>query len=157
MINVINENDVVIEKIPIIVKRNNSEQVVYGLFCKDSNIKSVYVGSTNDIKQRMRNHKSNCNNSCNRYSNYKLYETIRANGGWSNWIHVIFEKYNGSKSELKIREQYWFDVIKPDLNTNHPYRCITYWEQYNKKYRIDNMAQYKDYQKQYRLKKKANV
>jgi len=42
----------------------------------------TYIGSTKDWKQRQQMHKSNCFNTNSPAHNYKLYQTIRANGGW---------------------------------------------------------------------------
>ena len=59
-------------------KYNNSN--IYKIFCKDTTIKEVYVGSTTNFKHRNIHHKSDCNNengkrNLSRKSFAVLYET----------------------------------------------------------------------------------
>ena len=48
-------------------------------------IKDVYVGHTVDFVKRKNSHKLSCTHS--KYKNHtcKVYQIIRANGGWTNW------------------------------------------------------------------------
>jgi len=48
----------------------------------DENIKDCYVGSTSNFKVRKWDHKRL---SSDENSKFKIYETIRNNGGWNNW------------------------------------------------------------------------
>jgi predicted GIY-YIG superfamily endonuclease len=63
---------------------------IYKICCDDLP-EFVYVGSTKAFRQRKNEHKSNCNND-NKKHNFKLYQTIRENGGWENWRMVIIDE-----------------------------------------------------------------
>ncbi len=57
------------------------EYVFYLIKCKDPEIKDTYIGKTLDFQQRKSIHKYDCiAGGC------KLYQCIRANGGWENWV-----------------------------------------------------------------------
>ena len=42
----------------------------------------VYIGSTYDFKNRMRQHKYSCYNEKSKKYNFFVYQFIRQNGGW---------------------------------------------------------------------------
>lgn len=78
-----------------------------------------YIGSTKDLKQRKRGHKSNSNNSNRSDYNCKLYTTIRDNGGWDCCVVAPVEEYEcESKRQAECREEYWRREYKAMLNTN---------------------------------------
>jgi predicted GIY-YIG superfamily endonuclease len=59
-----------------------SNTINYKITCKNPDITDVYVGHTTNFVQRKHSHKQSCiNNKATNYS-CKLYEVIRANGGW---------------------------------------------------------------------------
>ena len=61
-----------------------SKTVMYKIVCRDPNIKEIYVGHTvNFIKRKSRHHGS-CNCESDKAYNLKIYQCIRANGGWNN-------------------------------------------------------------------------
>ena len=68
-----------------------SNTILYKIVCKDLKIKDLYVGYTTNYVQRKYAHKQNCNNSKSVNYSYKLYEVIRANGGWNNWDMEIIK------------------------------------------------------------------
>ena len=82
---------------------------------------NIYIGSTNNIKQRMHEHRSSCNNVDGREYNKEKYEYIRNNGGWNEWEMLEIEKCD-SKEEALSAEKYLYDLLKPSLNTLRPYR-----------------------------------
>ena len=89
--------------------------VVYKIFCKDNDIKDFYIGSTKDIKNRMRLHKSKKNLPC------RLYKTVRENGSWENWDYEILENCNvSSRTQLTFREKHYYNLLKPTLNSITP-------------------------------------
>jgi hypothetical protein len=53
----------------------------------DTNLK--YIGSTKDFDYRMCIHKSDCNNPKSKKYNFKVYKTIRDNGGWDNFNKIL--------------------------------------------------------------------
>jgi len=99
-----------------------SNSVIYNLTCKDKTVLEIYIGSTHDENIREQRHKSSCNNVNNKNYNFKVYEFIRANGGYDNWKFEILERYPcDNKTQLRIRERYYYDLFNPELNTNRPY------------------------------------
>ena len=145
-----------------------SKSVIYGIYCKDETVLEFYIGSTYDEKQREKNHKDHWNNENNDKYNYKVYQFIRANGGWDNWKFEVIENYPcENKIELVIQEQYHYDLLNPTLNTKRPYipeeerkeeqriRSVKHREDnreqkkiYHAKYRKDNRDKIKEQNKQ---------
>jgi hypothetical protein len=78
-----------------------------------------YIGSTRDFKQRIKGHKSTCNNELNPHYLYKIYQHIRANGGWDCCNITPVEEFEcETKQQALIREEYWRREYKSLLNTN---------------------------------------
>jgi len=129
----------------------------------------IYVGSTTNFKNRKNQHKGKCYNEKWKTYNFPVYQFIRNNGGWGQWVMIPIEQYPcNSKKELEIRERYHIDLLRPTLNKNIPTRTIKeYWidnndkkreirRRYNeshkekiKKYRDDNKEKWNEYNKQY--------
>ena len=107
----------------IAVKDDFSGSVIYKIYCKDENIKDFYIGSSKDLYDRMRVHKSMCyNENVSGYS-LKIYEFIRENGDWKNFDVEIVEYYPcKNEKELKIREQYYIKKYEPTLNCLNAHR-----------------------------------
>ena len=86
-----------------------SHTVIYKIVCKDLAVSYVYVGSTTNLIKRRQAHKSSCNNPKARNYSFKVYETIRGNGGWDNWEVVLVESYPDctSSEEDRKREREW--------------------------------------------------
>ena len=57
----------------------------YKIVCKDTNVKSLYVGHTTDFTKRKSQHKHLCCAENDKRYNVHVYEFIRENGGWDNW------------------------------------------------------------------------
>lgn len=95
-------------KLPI----DYSKTVIYRISCNELP-DFIYVGSTTDFTKRKARHKCSCKNS-----EFKLYRTIRENGGWDNWRITIIDEYIDctTKIEQKIREQKWIDDLNANLN-----------------------------------------
>jgi hypothetical protein len=138
---------------------NNS--CIYKLVHKeDFDNENIYIGSTTNFIKRKYMHKNACNNESDKRYNLKLYQFIRDNGGWDNWVMVQIEPYScNSKKELETKERYWIETLKSKLNCFIPTR--TYAEYYNdnkekileknKQYNIDNRDKLVEYQKEYRI------
>ena len=82
---------------------------------------------------------------------------MRENGGWENWTMVPLEEYPCENSiQSRIRERYWEDTLKADMNMSRPF--ITEEERkehkilYNKKLTIKR-HQDEDYRKAYNARK----
>ena len=70
-----------------------------------------YIGSSKDIKKRWVSHRSLSVHK--RYPNVKLYKAM-ASYGLDNFIFEIIEKTDN----LKEREQYYIEQLKPSYNNN---------------------------------------
>ena len=90
---------------------------VYKIVCRDKEITEFYIGSSMNFKERKYLHKSNSNNlNCRSYC-MPLYMFINVNGGFENWEIVVIKEYKFiTKKELNINEQYYKDLLKPNLN-----------------------------------------
>ena len=112
-----------------------SNTIIYKIYCNDDSISDVYVGHTTNFYVRKYHHKNACNALKH---NYKIYKTIRENGGWDNWNMVEIANYNCKNStEARIKEQQHYEELKPSLNccspyaTKIPYFCSTCNLQFN--------------------------
>ena len=139
-------------------KIDYSKGLIYKIVCKDLQCKDLYVGSTTDFTRRKYEHKSNCTNENTKKYNLKLYQTIRANGGWGNWSMIEIEKYNCKDgNELRARERLYYEELNGTLNTCIPNRSQKEYEEtntekikeYYKKYNKTNKEIIKEYKKQY--------
>lgn len=93
---------------------------IYILYCKDQNIKDVYIGLTTDIKNRMAVHRRCTHNPANKSYSTRMYRFIRNTGGWENWCYkIIDEVICSSKKEAREHEKYWIKYLNPSLNTNN--------------------------------------
>jgi hypothetical protein len=101
-----------------------SNTIIYKLRCNDPVITNFYVGHSADFESRKKNHKNCCNNprnfTDNKYNN-KVYEFIRNHGGFKNWCFIIIETANlKNEKEAVDLERYYYDLLKPTLNTYRP-------------------------------------
>jgi len=100
--------------------------------------REIYVGKTEDFEERERNHKS-----ASKTSNYKLYQYIRAYGGWSNFkMLTITQKECIDDIEAGYIERLMIDEMKASLNTQKPGRTKKEW-------RVDNREIINEKGKQY--------
>ena len=82
-----------------------------------------YIGSTRDLKQRKREHKSSCYNPNYHGYHSKIYTTIRANGGWDCCEITPVEEFEcESKRQAECREEYWRREYIALLNTYRAFR-----------------------------------
>lgn len=113
-----------------------SKSCIYKIVCKDSNIDDFYIGSTTNLTNRKYKHKQSvCNETNKEYFCYKA-NFIRDCGGWENWEVIVLENCQDitNAEELRKKERYYFDNMKPTLNTLKPYLSPEELKQYN----IDN-------------------
>jgi hypothetical protein len=103
------------------VEIDYSNTTIYKIICKDQNIKDVYVGHTTSFAQRKHAHKQNCINSKAKHYNCKVYEVIRANGGWSNWSMEIINFFNcADHYAARIKEHEYVLLLNANLNSIDP-------------------------------------
>ena len=128
-----------------------------------------YIGSSKTIKQRWTDHKSPSVHK--RYPNSKLYKAM-AEFSLDNFIFEVLEE----TADLKEREQYWIEQLKPSYNNNRAQgidierrkeshrRCRKEWNEihrderlayskaYRQAHRDECLARMKDWHKANRIK-----
>lgn len=135
-----------------------SKTIIYHFVCKDQMITCQYVGSTTNFNHRKGEHKSDCHLETSKHYHLKVYQTIRANGGWDNWSMVPLEEYPcENKMQKLIREQYWMDQLKPQMNSVNAIRSEETREEYMKGYYVENKEVLAQYNKAYREDNKVTL
>jgi hypothetical protein len=114
-------------------------------------VTDIYVGSTTDFTRRKSEHKSKCNNPNAQGHNCKVYQTIRENGGWTNWSMILVENFPCENvNESHARERYWFEQMNANLNKYVPNRQ-------GKEYHQDNRPNILEKMKQYNIDNKVKI
>ena len=127
---------------------------IYRLYSIDESIHECYIGSTNNIYNRLKSHKTMCYNIKRREYNYKVYRFIRTHGGWDNWLmEVIGEKECETRRDKEQIEQEYIDKLEPELNSQKSCTGLTIKE-YKKQYRIANKEKISQCKKQWYVKNK---
>jgi len=117
-----------------------SKTIIYKIVCNDLTISDLYIGHTTHFTRRKNEHKCRYNAD----NKFKIYQTIRENGGWLNWSMVQIEEFNCNNSnEAKARERYWYEQLHATLNMCFPQRDGCEYYDHNKQ-------KITEYQKQYR-------
>lgn len=99
-----------------------STTTIYKIVCKNLSVTECYVGHTTNLKQRKSQHKSACSGKGHN-AEYKIYNTIRDNGGWDNWQIVEIENYPCENIHQAVaRERYWYEQLNSKLNEKVPNR-----------------------------------
>jgi hypothetical protein len=114
---------------------NYEKACIYEIVYKDINITERDIGSTTNLVQRRRQHKSNCNNEkCNLYNTF-VYQFIRNNSNWGNWDVVLIEQVIVCKDNENLHkwERYYIEEKKAELNKQLPMRSP-------KEYRENNIT-----------------
>jgi len=156
------------------IESDYSNTIIYKLCCKDPSIKDIYIGHTINFTQRKNSHKVSCINENDKKYNQYVYEFIRNNGGWDNWIMIQIEVKNcKNKREAEFFEHQWIEKLNSSLNKNKPHAmCVEDPKSYKKDWYEENKQQilekakknYEEnkehklaYQKQYTEKNKEHV
>ena len=121
---------------------------------EDYDDNNIYIGSTSNFKNRKYCHKSNCNNEKSNKYNYTVYQYIRANGNWEQFVMIPIEQYPcNNKEELVIRERHHIDLLRPTLNIQIPYKTpkehFEKKSEYRKNYYEENKKQLSEKKKIY--------
>ncbi len=118
--------------------------IVYKIHSLNKAITEIYVGSTKDFAKRESSHKhATTNPESDNYSR-RVYEYIRANGGWEHFQMDQIETMEFEDvRELRIREGYWIRELKASLNCCIPGRTDAEW-------RAENLEHIAEIGKQYR-------
>jgi len=103
-----------------------------------------YIGSTKDFNNRKQGHRDECNNSERSHYYYKVYQFIRANGGWDKAEMSYVEEYEcDGQLQGREREEYWRKYYDASLNSRKAYNT-------KEQYTIDNKDKKKEYDVIYR-------
>ena len=128
---------------------------MYKIYPKNSDLNYSYIGHTNNFVFRKRQHQLPCIDTTHTKSHIKLYQVIRENGGWDEWVMVEIEKLIGkTKLEARIREQELIEEHGANLNLLKAY--ISEEErkeakkQITEKYREENKELLKEQTKKYK-------
>jgi hypothetical protein len=120
-------------------KRDYSQGTIYKLCCLDTNVLEVYVGSTLCFYRRKYFHKYACTAPGHKYYNLRVYQFIRAHGGWDNWEMVQIEAYPATnKRDLECRERDCMERFSVTLNGKLPARREETMAEYKKNYQLKN-------------------
>lgn len=88
---------------------------ISGVYSITNNVTGeLYIGSSKDIKKRWVSHKSL--SAHKRQPNVKLYKAM-AQYGCDNFTFEVIEE----TTNLREREQYWIEYLKPVYNDRHAY------------------------------------
>jgi polyhydroxyalkanoate synthesis regulator phasin len=96
----------------------DKKYIIYKLKCTNPMIGNCYIGHTVNFNNRKRVHKNDCTTEGGTNYHFKVYQFIREHGGWDAWEMVPIDEVFGTKTQARIREQYWMNKERPDLNTN---------------------------------------
>ena len=108
-------------------------------------IHDVYVGSTDNLKRRLSEHKTNLINPKSSQYNNKIYQYIRENE-----LRIEMKVIDTCPiDEQNIREQEWMDKLQYECNIIRAYRSPEYIKEQMKQYYDDNKEIISQYQKQY--------
>jgi len=139
-------------------KKEINDYIFYKIVCLDDSCELCYVGSTANWKARVSRHKCCCTNENIKGYNYKVYKTIRANGGWDNFKMVEL----GKTEQLTVRqaekiEEYYREELKASMNGRRCYLSEEQKRQNNKEYREANIDRLNEYIKEYREANKDKI
>ena len=120
-----------------------SKNYVFYKICSED-CDETYVGSTANFKSRKMAHKSRCYNENGDKYNLKIYQAIRANGGWDNFKMIqIGTRDNITKREAEqVEEEYRLD-LKATMNTQRAYRSPEVNKEHRKKYQVEYDKNYR--------------
>jgi hypothetical protein len=131
-----------------IKQKDYSKSIIYKIACKDELVNFTYIGSTTCKYNRFAQHKSDCNNIKSPRYKLPMYEFIRNNGNWNNFVILLVEEFCcENKRQLEQREQYWKDLYVDNIEKQSSFkRAFLSPEQkaeLNKKYYQDNKEEIK--------------
>jgi predicted GIY-YIG superfamily endonuclease len=91
---------------------------IYKVSSKDITITESYIGKTQNVEKRWREHKSASKgkNICH----IRLYDFINKNGGIDNWDFQILEAFEWEYEVARQKERFWYEKTQPKLNDKHP-------------------------------------
>lgn len=123
-----------------------SKYAIYKIQCGDE----IYIGSTKSFKQRKAQHKSLCKNG----SNLKIYQVIRANGGWDSKNITPIELIDcESPIEARVREEHWRREYGATLNSIRAHSTVEDKKATQIEWLNNNRDTWNNYQREYAKKR----
>ena len=114
--------------------------IIYKILINDK----FYIGSTNNLNRRYRQHKYSCTKEGNKKYNLPLYKYIRNNGGWENCnFSIIEEIVTTDLLKQKEREQEIITKLNPTLNSASAFSHVDSKKEYDMMYyhtRLKNLC-----------------
>jgi hypothetical protein len=108
-----------------------------------------YIGSTTNLKNRLKSHKCDCANETRKGYNRKLYKTIRENGGWECFTFELIKHFdNLTKQEAQVIERVYIEEFG-NMNMIKSYRTKQDKSITDKNYYLNNQDKIKERQQQY--------
>jgi len=105
----------------------------------------TYIGSTRDWQQRQAAHKHHFFNAKSPKHNYKLYQTIRENGGWDAIEKSPIEEYDcDGPIQAHIREEHWRREYNAQMNTRRAHQTREERIDYNRDYSSEYNAAHRE-------------
>lgn len=136
--------------------KDYSKSVVYKITCKNESVSFTYVGSTSNWRQRYSQHKSDCNNVKSPRHTLQLYDFMRNNGGWDNFVMILVQELCcANKRELDKREQYWKDIYVDSIGKNSYGQSLTPRKPFNRAFL--SPEQHKEANNKYYQAKKEEI
>ena len=113
----------------------------------------LYVGSTTHFGNRKVQHKQKCYNPNGSHYNYKLYSTIRDNGGWDAFNMVVIKEFPcKNKQEALTEEDRVMRQMKSSLNMIRAYLTPDEKQERNREHYEKNKDKIKEQTIEYRAK-----
>jgi len=142
--------------------RDYSKSVIYKIYSKIKGVNEIYIGSSTKFNNRCKGHYKNCIYPNVESYYLKLYNYIRDNGGFENFIIEKIEHYPcNNKLQLRQREQHFIDTLKPSLNDSRAYRTdeqkINYYQDNKSDFNIKSKIYYNEHQVELRQKGNEKV
>jgi len=131
-------------------KKLINDYIFYKIVSLDNSCDLCYVGSTVNWRGRCNKHKSDCTNKNSTNYNTKIYQTIRANGGWDNFIMIEI----GTAKQLTLRrakqiEEDYRVELKASMNDIRCYLSEEQKRELAKEYREANREYIKEWINEY--------
>ena len=118
----------------------------------------LYVGSTTNFTQRKNKHKSSCYNDNSHKYNYKLYQTIRDNGGWDAFNMVILKPFPCQNfNEARTEEDKVMREMMSSLNMKRAYQTSKERVEYLHKNYLENKDRRNELGKKWKLDNKDKI
>jgi len=109
----------------------------------------IYIGSTDDLETRIKNHKNDCYNPNLTAYTSKKYKIIRENGGWDAFkIQIIDAVISADKDILFQQEQYYMDKFQ-SIKSMNSFNAVIDYKAYQAQYRNANADKIKANQAEY--------